>query len=139
MDDAPLPAVLGAWSGLPSSWRPSTGTALSFGRLVLLAGRQDPYCVITIGQRTFRSTTHTDGGKNPVRSRARERAWHPVGFPGWRLTAIPCAPAQVWNQTFSFTGVNSESVLRLEVRQRGHHFGGSQSAQSVCANARGAC
>uniref|UniRef100_A0A7S0WKH2 Calcium-dependent protein kinase n=1 Tax=Chlamydomonas leiostraca TaxID=1034604 RepID=A0A7S0WKH2_9CHLO len=52
---------------------------------VEIVGRQDPYCVLTIGQRNFRSKTDTDGGKHPV-----------------------------WNETFSFTNVSAEQVLKLE-------------------------
>mmetsp|Transcript_22081 Transcript_22081/g.37752 ORF Transcript_22081/g.37752 Transcript_22081/m.37752 type:complete len:598 (+) Transcript_22081:88-1881(+) len=52
---------------------------------VELMGRQDPYCVMTVGSKNFRSKTHTDGGKNPV-----------------------------WNETFSFTGTVAENTLKME-------------------------
>ncbi len=51
------------------------------------AGKQDPYCVITLGGKTYRSNTNTDGGKNPV-----------------------------WNQLFTFYNVHSGQELKLEVR-----------------------
>uniref|UniRef100_A0A7S2QUP0 Calcium-dependent protein kinase n=1 Tax=Chlamydomonas chlamydogama TaxID=225041 RepID=A0A7S2QUP0_9CHLO len=48
-------------------------------------GRQDPYCVLAVGDKNFRSKTHTDGGKNPT-----------------------------WNESFEFPTVTSEHYLKLE-------------------------
>lgn len=48
-------------------------------------GKQDPYCVISCGERQHRSKTHDDGGKNPI-----------------------------WNETFVFQDVSAEMVLKLE-------------------------
>ncbi len=53
-------------------------------------GKQDPYAVLTVGSRSVRSTTHTDGGKHPVRARTRGGGFS-LSFPlgagqstGWR-------------------------------------------------------
>lgn len=44
-------------------------------------GKQDPYCLLTVGGQTLRSRTATDGGKNPV-----------------------------WNQTFKFNVINENDL-----------------------------
>lgn len=44
-------------------------------------GKQDPYCLLSIGNQKVRSRTHIDGGRNPV-----------------------------WNDTFRFTVVNENTV-----------------------------
>ena len=46
-----------------------------------LFGRQDPYCIVTVGAQRYKSRTHTDGGKNPV-----------------------------WNEVFRFNIINDNSV-----------------------------
>jgi hypothetical protein len=83
-------------------------------------GRQDPYCVLTIGTKNFRSKTDTDGGKHPV-------GWAqgmdlPVEHDGLLLTRPPrpcLCPLQVWNEMFSFTGTTPDQVLKLEVGRKG--------------------
>ncbi|CAK4080789.1 unnamed protein product [Aphanomyces euteiches] len=35
-------------------------------RDVQLIGKQDPYCIVQVGARSFRSRVHDNGGKNPV-------------------------------------------------------------------------
>lgn len=45
-------------------------------------GKQDPYCLLTVGGQTLRSKTATDGGKNPV-----------------------------WNQTFKFNLINENDLV----------------------------
>ncbi len=87
-----------------------------------LAGRQDPYCVLSIGMRTFRSATHTDGGRAPVRLRAlRAVSWYGAYFGSCVLTLVRprcfLGFPQVWNETFSFTNVTADQVLRMEVRR----------------------
>lgn len=44
-------------------------------------GKQDPYCIMKVGAQTFRTKTHTDGGKNPV-----------------------------WNQTFTVNVINENTA-----------------------------
>jgi hypothetical protein len=51
------------------------------------AGKQDPYCILTVGLVSQRSREHTDGGRNPV-----------------------------WNQDISFPRVKREDVLFIQVR-----------------------
>ncbi|KAG1667632.1 hypothetical protein FOA52_001688 [Chlamydomonas sp. UWO 241] len=48
-------------------------------------GKQDPYCVLTCGNYTHRSKTHTDAGANPI-----------------------------WNEVFTFRNVTSNVLLKLE-------------------------
>lgn len=48
-------------------------------------GKQDPYCVLTVGHLSLRTKTHTDGGRNPV-----------------------------WNEMFAFENVRGDQTLKLE-------------------------
>jgi hypothetical protein len=75
---------------------------------------QDPFCVVELGSQTYRSKTHTDGGKNPVSimnlmfSAVRQTPFHNQ----WVTSFVSI---QVWNETFTFNIIN-ENDFRITVK-----------------------